>query len=365
MKVFVGTYSQDILFGTGETLRGKGLGIYLYRFDQDSGLLEHIHTNEGIANPSFLVISPDTDCLYAVNELKEYRGEASGSVSAYRVNKETDSLSYLNSQPTYGTDPCHVAINAAGTHILVANFSSGSMSMYPLNDDGSIGHVSAFRQHKGRSVDENRQAGPHAHAVVLSPDNRFLFVPDLGMDMVVVYAVDFERGSLAVRDDLAVRSRQGAGPRFISFHKNRRFAYVINELDSTICSYDYRADEGRLTQTGCLSTLPDDFTGESTCADLHISPSGRFLYGSNRGHDSIVCCHIDRESGALTVIGHTSTGGRCPRDFALDPRGRFLFAANQDTDSIFVFSIDEDAGNLIGEVGHVDVPTPVCIEFST
>ena len=359
--VFIGTYTENIRFGTGAVLEGRGKGIYIYRMDPDSGTLTHYRTAEGIVNPSYLCPSPDKRFLYSVNELKIYEGKASGSVSAFSVDPASRELRLLNKKPTRGTDPCHVCLNDAGTRLFVSNFMSGSVCVFPVRQDGGLGEALQFIQHEGAGIDPRRQAGPHAHSLTLDARNRFAFVPDLGLDKVMVYAFDPESGRPLVPGKTPfVKVPPGAGPRHFEFHPGGKFAYLINELASSMTAFRYDAAAGALEELQTVPTVPAGYGGRNTCADVHIAPSGNFIYGSNRGHDSIVIYKIDEATGLLEYAGHESTQGKTPRNFAVEPSGRFLLAANQDSDTIVTFRIDGEAGRL--SRAHVtEVPTPVCV----
>ena len=361
--VFVGTYTDPILFGTGQILEGKGEGIYVYRMDPATGALGYIRTNTGITNPSYLAFDAGCKYLYAVNELKSYRDKPTGTVSAFAVDSKTGKLTFINKKPTGGTDPCHLIVDGTGKYVLLANFMSGSVCVLPIQADGSLGDASDFIQHHGSSIDPNRQQGPHAHAVTLDKSNRYAYIPDLGLDQTLIYQFDTNSGKLVTNETPAVAVKSGAGPRHIVFHPNGRYAYLINELDSTVGCYRYDGDNGSLHEIQSLSTLPEDFIGSSTCADLQVSPSGQFLYGSNRGHDSIVIYKIDQSTGRLSCIGHESTRGNTPRNFAIDPAGNFLLAANQDSDTIVTFRIDPQTGKLHPTGQITEVPTPVCVKI--
>ncbi len=357
MKLWVGTYTEDILFGTGKVLHGKGEGIYRLTLDPTSLRVDDIVVNKGIKNPSFLTVSADKKYLFAVNELKEYLGKASGAVSSFHIDEESGSLEFISSQPTLGTDPCHVTVNHNGTLLFVANFMSGSVSVFPVDSNGGILPAREHIQHKGGSVCPNRQAGPHAHAVVLSPDERFLFVPDLGIDKVLVYSINYSSFSLEICENLAVECISGSGPRQLVFHDYLPYAFLINELNSTIDTFTYASQEGKLSRTGSFSTLPSEFSGVSTCADIHISSCGKYLFGSNRGHDSIVTYEIDGDSGLLNCKEFTSVKGRCPRNFLV--KENHILIGNQDSDAVEVFSFND--GHLEHTGMQVSVPTPVCI----
>jgi 6-phosphogluconolactonase len=361
--VYIGTYTEPILFGTGKILQGKGEGIYVYGMDSVSGTMELIKTITGITNPSYLAFDSSCSNLYVVNELKSYQGKPTGTVSAFSVDSKTGQLKFLNKKPTGGTDPCHLAVDKTGKYVLLANFMSGSVSVLPIQADGSLGDASDFKQHYGSSIDPDRQQGPHAHAVTLDESNRHAFVPDLGLDRILIYRFDIESGRLEPTEEPGIAVKPGAGPRHLTFHPSGQYAYLINELDSTIIVYKYDSRRGKLLDVQTISTLPQDRRGANTCADVHISPSGKFLYGSNRGHDSIVIYKIDQTTGRLHCIGHESTRGNTPRNFAIDPAGNFLLAANQDSDTVVTFLIDPQSGQLHPSGQITGVPTPVCVKI--
>jgi 6-phosphogluconolactonase len=363
MLVYVGTYTEPIRFGTGKILEGKGEGIYLYRMDPAAGALEFDSTTTGVVNPSYLAIDPTQRFLYAVNELKTYEDKPTGTVSAFAIDTKTGRLEFLNRRLTHGTDPCHVAVDAKGRHIFVANFMSGSVCVLSVEKDGRLGAASDFVQHLGSSVDPVRQKGPHAHSVTLDRANRFAFVPDLGLDKLMVYTFDRTRGRLEPHAAAWIKVKPGAGPRHVALHPGGTFAFLINELDSTLAALSFDARKGVFRELQVVPTLPAGFQGESTCADVQVAPSGRFVYASNRGHDSLVIYKIDRRTGKLAYVGHQSTLGRTPRQFEIDPTGRFLLVGNQDTDTIVPFRIDPTTGALAPNGQALQVPTPVCVKF--
>ena len=365
MLVFVGTYTDPILFGTGKVLQGKGEGIYVYRLDQSSGGLAFVSKTTGITNPSYLAFDATQKFLYAVNELKVYEGKPTGTVSAFAVDPQTGKLKFLNRQLTHGTDPCHVLVDSQRTHVFIANFMSGSVCVLPLRDDGSLGEASDFIQHQGSSIDPVRQQGPHAHSVTLDASNRYAFVPDLGLDKLMVYRFDPKRGRLEANAVPWIKTKPGAGPRHVAFHANGRFAYLVNELDSTVAVLSYDSGAGTFEHLQTVPTLPEGFGGESSCADIQVSSSGAFVYTSNRGHDSIVIHRIDPRTGRLSYVDHEQTQGKTPRSFGIDPTGRFLLVANQDSDSVVSFRVDADRGKLQPTGRVTQVPTPVCVKFST
>lgn len=358
------TSQPDILAYIGTyTGPGKSEGIYVYRFDPATGGLTYLSKATGIENPSFLAIHPAQRYLYAVNEISQYAGKASGAVTALAIDPASGALRLLNQQPTTGTGPCHLSVDASGRCVLVANYGSGSVTALPIRDDGSLGAATAFVQHEGSSVNPERQKEPHAHAILPDPFNRYAFAPDLGIDRILIYRLNPAKGALTPNDTPWVQTYPGAGPRHFTFHPNGRYAYVINELGNTFTAFTYEADRGALEEIQTLSTLPGDFTGVSHCADVHVHPSGRFIYGSNRGHDSIAICAIDETTGRLTPVGHESVQGENPRNFAIDPTGTWLLVANQNTDNIVTFRIDAQTGRLQPAGQMTETPTPVCIKM--
>ena len=347
--VFVGTYTEH--------KGSESQGIYVYRMDPSSGELSLERTVEGIPNPSYLDLRGNF--LYAVNELQVFAGEKGGGVSALPIDSDTPAV--LNQQPSHGTDPCHISVEQTGRFALVANYSSGSAAMFPIQADGQLGPATDIVQHTGSSVHPERQAGPHAHCILPDPSNHFAIVVDLGLDKFLVYEMDLERGSLNKHAEVDVQA--GAGPRHLTFHPNGKLAYLVNELNATLIGYRYDAETGSFEELQTVPALPDDFTGENLCAAIKISPDGKFIYASNRGHDSIVCFQIDENTGLLTYRSHISTGEREPRDFAIDPSGHFLLAANQKSHTIITFKIDAESGNLT-RTGHaVEISMPVCLKF--
>ena len=363
MLVYVGTYTESIRFGSGKVLEGKGEGIYRYRMHPATGALEFDSKTTGVVNPSYIAVDPTQRFLYAVNELKTYEDKPTGTVSAFAVDSRSGKLEFLNKQLTHGTDPCHVVVDGKSRYIFVANFMSGSVCVLPVRKDGSLGEATDFVQHLGSSVDPVRQRGPHAHSVTLDKAGRFAFVPDLGLDKLMVYAFDRTRGMLEPHAVPWIKVKPGAGPRHVALHPSGRFAFLINELDSTVTALSFRGKKGVFKELQVVPTLPAGFQGESTCADVQVAPSGRFVYASNRGHDSLVIYRIDGRTGRLAYVGHQSTQGKTPRQFEIDPTGRFLLVANQDTDRVVTFRIDPQTGNLAPTGQVVQVPTPVCVKF--
>jgi 6-phosphogluconolactonase len=348
--VYVGTYTH-----------GDSEGIYVYRIDISTGALGYSSKATGVENPSFLAVDPESRYLYSVCEVAEFAGQPTGVLKAYAISPETGELTYLNQQPSGGTVPCHVTVDQTGRFLLVANFGSGSVAALAILGDGRLGEATGFVQHEGSGVNPQLQDGPHAHSINLDPANRYALAPDRGIDKVLVYRLDLEGGRLVPNDEPWASVKPGAGPRHFDFHPSGRYAYVINEIDSTITAFTYDGAKGRLREIHTVSTLPEDFEGSNTCADIHVSPSGRFVYGSNRGHDSIAIFAIDLSTGRLTHVDHEPTQGKTPRNFAIDPSGTLLLAANQDSDTIVTFRIDQETGKL-EPTGHVaNVPSPACL----
>lgn len=350
-RLYVGTYTHD-----------KSEGIYLVRMSPTSGRLTMSGLAARTTNPSFLAPDAARRHLYAVNEVDDYEDQASGFVTAFAVDPSNGALTEINRQASRGGAPCHITVDRGNRHVLVANYSGGNASVLPIQADGSLGAAVSVVQHTGSGPNEQRQEGPHAHSVTLAADDRFAFVADLGIDRVMIYRYDGRTGELRPGEPPAVTIAPGAGPRHFAFHPDGRRAYVINELDSTVTAFTYEPRTGALTPAQTLPTLPAGYDGANSCADIHVHPSGRFLYGSNRGHDSIVVYGIAPDGG-LSPVQHQSTLGRTPRNFAIDPTGGFLLAANQESDSVAVFSIDRATGRLTPTGQVLDVPVPVCLRF--
>jgi 6-phosphogluconolactonase len=361
--IYVGTYSEPILFGTGQVVPGKGKGIYSFKFDKQARTLTLNGITEGVRNSSYLAFDAKREFLYCVNEFKEYEGKPSGAVSAFRIDQETGALTYLNSKPSHGTDPCHLIVDKSGRFVLIANFASGSVCVLPIQADGSLGDETDFVQHQGSSVDPKRQTSPHAHAVEFDASGKFVYVPDLGMDKVMIYRFDTETGKLRPNEVPFAKTAPGAGPRQLVMHPKGGYAYLINELNSTMTAFAFDVSTGGLTELQTLSTLPAGYDGATSCAEVQITPNGKFLYGSNRGHNSLVIYSIDQATGKLTLVGHESTQGRIPRNFEVDPSGRYLMAANQDTDNMVMFEIDQATGKLKANGLTANPGTPICVRF--
>jgi 6-phosphogluconolactonase len=362
--MYVGTYTRR-----ESHVVGKSGGIQICRFNTVTGEITFVETMTGVVNPSFLAIHPSRRFLYSVSEMGErIEGRPAGGIAAFQINPETGSLTALNMQPSMGTGPCHVIVDHSGRYVLAANYASGSVAVLPIQADGSLGPASDWVQHEGSSINPQRQQEPHAHSINLDAGNRYALAPDLGTDKVMIYEFDAEHGKLKQNSAQSwARTRSGAGPRHLDFHPNQHVVYVANELDSTVVAFDFDAARGTLKEINTLSTLPEGYEEsapeKSWVADVHVHPSGRTVYVSNRGHDSIALFDVDRDSGALTAAGYMSTKGNYPRNFGLDPNGNFLVAANQNSDDIYVFAIDAKTGALQETPYSIEIPTPVCIKF--
>lgn len=354
--------AQQAILYVGTYTRGGSKGIYAYRFDLSSGKATSIGLVAETPNPTFLAISPNGRFLYAANETNEYQGEKAGSVSAYAIDRASGQLKPLNVVSARGTGPCHLVVDHTGKCVLAANYNSGSVAAFPVHEDGSLGAVSSFEQHSGSSANPQRQSGPHSHSVVLSPDNRFFLSADLGLDEIFTYRLDPAKAVFTPAVPPFVKVAPGSGPRHIAFHPNGKFVYVVNEMASKVMAFSYDAATGGLSQFQTIAMLPEAFSGVSTAAEIEVHPSGKFLYASNRGHDSIAVYSID-SAGKLALVDIVPSGGKTPRNFAIDPSGAWLLAAHQDGGGITLFRIDTKTGKLARTGDALDVPLPVCLVF--
>ena len=348
--LYVGTASGD-----------PEAGIYVFRFDPAAGTLAQVGGVTQILNPSFLARSPEAPFLYAVSESPE-----TGTVSAYRINTDTGALTFLNRQPSGGTGPAYVSTDQTGRWVLVANYGSGSVALLPAGEDGRLGEAADVVQHEGSGPNPERQEGPHAHYIHVGPDNRYAYATDLGTDQVHIYPLDAESGSLNAAEGRAVATPPGAGPRHLGFHPTGRFVYLVNELAGTVTAYARNAATGSLTALQTLSTLPEDFEGANKSADIHVHPSGRWLYVSNRGDaDGLAIFAIDEETGQLRTVGYQSEEVHWPRNFAISPSGQHLLVANRRADEVVVFRLDQETGRLTSTGHRAEVPEPTNLTFVT
>ena len=347
--VFVGTY----------TTKTESKGIYAYEFDSDTGKL----TPKGVAaetpDPSWVAVHPSDKFLYAANEA----GKKS-MVSAFSVDAKSGKLTLLNQMPSLGEDPCYLSFDKTGKYVLVANYSSGTVAVFPILADGRLGEHTAMAKDQGATgPDKERQEGPHAHWIETSPDNRFALVADLGLDEVLVYKFDAASGKLTPNEPAFARLKAGSGPRHAAFDSRGKFIFAVSELSSTATSFAYDAKKGTLKEIGTVSTLPPGFSGRNDVAEAAVHPNGKFLYVSNRGNDSIAILSIDQDKGTLAPVGGVPTGGKEPRHFAIDPSGKYLLAENQFSNNIVVFKIDAATGGLTPTGQVVEGPSPVNMVF--
>ncbi|MGA7590910.1 MAG: lactonase family protein [Candidatus Sulfotelmatobacter sp.] len=352
--VYVGTYTEQ---------GSASKGIYAYRFDPAGPTLTPIGLVAQTINPSFLVVHPNNRFVYAVNEVGTYNGKKSGAVSAFAIDRATGKLTLLNEVASGGADPCYITVDKTGKYVLVANYTGGSIAAFPILEDGRLGEASAFIQHTGHGTNPQRQEAAHAHSIDLSPDNRFAIVDDLGLDETLVYKFESAKGSLTPNDPPFAKAAPGAGPRHFAFHPNGKFGYVINEMGSTVSVFGYDATAGVLHPLQTISTLPPEFIGHNDAAEIAVHPSGRFLYASNRGHDSIAVFAIDRKKGTLTLVEYAPTKGQNPRNFAIDPTGTLISAANEKSDNIVIFRINAQTGRLTPTGEVLNIAQPVCVRF--
>ena len=350
---YVGTYTSE----------NESDGIYTYNLDMKTGNLEQIYVTSKVDNPSYLHISSDNKFLYAALENEVYNGQVGGAAAAYSINQDTGKIDLINVEVTKGKSPCNVCTTSDNKYVFVANYEGGSVSVFPVNDDGSLKELSLVLKHEGVGPNKIRQSKPHVHYVTLTPEGKYLCVVDLGIDSVKFYELDRKLGSLTLNEKLSLKMKSGCGPRHMEFNSNGQNAYIITELSSEIAVALYSKENQTFEVVQYISTLPKEYEGENTCGAIHISPNGNYVYASNRGHDSLAIFKIDRISGKLELVGHSSSYGECPRDFEIEPTGNFLFAANQNSDSIVTFKIDSASGKLEALKKSVKVPSPVCIKF--
>jgi 6-phosphogluconolactonase len=357
--------SSDYLAYIGTYTEKNSKGIYVFRLNASTGKLTPLGLAAESASPSFLAVHPNRRFLYAVAEVNNFGGQKSGAVSAFSIDRNTGKLMFLNQVSSHGSGPCHVMVDLTGKTVLVANYDSGGVAALPLGEDGRLREASAVIQHNGSSVDRERQEGPHAHCINTSPDNRFVLTADLGLDEVLVYRFDPARGSLTPNDPPFGKTLPGAGPRHFAFHPSGRFVYVINEMQCTVSSFSYDAARGSLKLLATVSTVPKDYkvTKDDSTAEIRVHPSGKFVYGSNRGPDSIAVFAVDSAKGTVNPIEYVSTQGKTPRGFNIDPTGSYLIAGNQDSDSLVVFRIDQKTGRLTPTGQKLEAYAPVDVEF--
>lgn len=354
LRAYIGTYT------------GKGSeGIYEAEFDRATGKLSPPVLAAETADPTFLALHPNRRFLYAVNEIGHFEGKPSGAISAFAIDPRSGGLALLNQKPSGGAGPCHLAVDATGHCLLVANYTSGSVAALALEADGKLEAPCISIQHEGSSVNPERQQGPHAHFITTDPRNRYALVCDLGLDKVLVYKLSLGQSpgeiSLSHNDPPFAAVKPGSGPRHLAFHPNGRFVYLVNELGWTVTSFAYDSKHGVLHELQTLSLVPEGFVGPNLSAEVQVHPSGKFVYASNRGDDSLAIFKVDPSNGTLTFVARTPCGGKTPRHFLLDPKGDWLLAENQDSDNITVFRVDAKTGRLSPTGQSVKLSSPVCL----
>jgi 6-phosphogluconolactonase len=348
LLVYVGTYAKE-----------REDGIFVFRMNPESGALTRVGAVSGIANPSFIALHPNRKYLYSVSEV------GGGQVAAFALDSKSGLPTPLNEQSAKGGGPCHVVVDREGRNVLVANYGSGSIAVLPIGADGRLQPATTAIQHTGSSVNPKRQEGPHAHSINVDPSGKFVLAADLGLDKILVYRFDAGKGLLTANNPAFAATKPGAGPRHFAFHPNGRYGYIINEINNTITAYRWDKNGGVLSEIASFSTLPKDYDGTSHTAEVVLHPSGKFLYGSNRGHDSIAAFAVTAQSGRLRLVEHQSVQGKNPRNFNIEPSGKFLIVANQDTNNLVVFRINPSTGALSPTGQTAEVTKPVCIKFLT
>jgi len=347
---FVGSYAEP-----------SGTGIYVYSLHAQNGELTLLEREGGLKNPSFLDVDHEGKRLYAISQAEVPGQDPCGSAVAFSFDPQTGKLTRLNEEVTVARPTCHIQFNPEGRYVVVVSYHGGLVGLLPVLEDGKLGKLADVRKHEGSGPNPSRQDRAHPHSAYASPDNRFLYVPDLGTDRIQIYRADLENWRLVSAGE--AKAAPGAGPRHMAFHPKQPYVYVINELNSTIAVYARDAASGRLEEVQAISTLPTSFRGDNTCAEIHVSPDGKYVYGSNRGHDSIAVYSADGQTGRLTLVEIVPSRGRTPRNFALTPDGRYLVAAHQDTNNLVVFRIDQKTG-ILHDTGHrAEASKPVCVKF--
>jgi 6-phosphogluconolactonase len=364
--VFIGstprtTSANDPILFISAFAAGDEGAIHAYRLSPKTGRLTLLHRTTDVEHPFFIAISANQKFLYSIHAVT-FGGNQHEQVAAYGIEGNNGQLSLLNRKSALGSASCYLDIDATGKTVLVANYSTGSVAALAVQDNGAISTKSSFVQHTGSSIDPARQTGPFAHCIVVSPDNRFAFAADLGLDKILCYQLDAKTATLSINQQPFVRTPPGAGPRHLAFHPNGKHFFAINELKNSVTRFDYVAETGMLIERQTISTLPDDFDGTSHCADLKITPDGRFLYGTNRGHDSIAAYRIGSD-GQLSLIGIEPSLGEGPQNLAITSDGKLLLCANMPGDNVAVFRIDSHSGTLESVGQPISMPKPSCIRL--
>ncbi|GAB3740034.1 hypothetical protein GCM10027594_20130 [Hymenobacter agri] len=354
------TQPADYLLYIGTNVSGaQDTSLFLFRVNASTGTFTRLSGQLGGASPTYLTLAPNRRFLYAVSETQTFRGAPGGGVSSFAIDPHTGGLKLLGQQPSGGASPCYISLDHSNKNALVANYVGGNVSILPVAADGTLG-ASTTDQHTGSGPHKN-QASSHAHCLLPDPANKFAFAVNLGTDQVVGYRLDAAAGRLTRLPEPAFVAKPGAGPRHLTFHPNGRTAYLINELNSTLTTLAYDAAAGHFRELQTVPTLPAGYTGDNSCADVHVSPNGLFLYASNRGHNSIAVFAIDSGNGTLVPIQHVDTQGKTPRNFALDPSGRLLLVANQNSNNLVSYRVDAFSGLLTPTGQQATVPAPMFV----
>ena len=354
--LYIGTYTQKEAH-----VIGKAGGIYVYQLNMATGQLGYVGTSPAVVNPSYIAVQRDS-LLYAVNEIGAEKGAPSGTISTFRITKEGTKLEFINVASSEGNYPCYISFDKRGKFAMVANYGSGTVAVLPLQPDGSAGESCAMDQHRGKG-EGSRQEAAHAHMIIPSPDNLFVYSCDLGTDMIYIYKLDPETGKL-IPATMNYATQPGAGPRHMAFHPQKSLAYVVNELNGTIECMKWDRNSGALTRFQVISTVSYGTGNDAACADIHLTPSGNYLYASNRGaHNNIAMYLVNPQTGELSLLGHQTVNGKTPRSFVIDPTGTYLLVANQDSDNVVTFRIDQATGRLLETGMEASIPTPVCLKF--
>ncbi len=359
----INAWSRDYWVYVGPYTRAESKGIYVGRFNPESGQISPWELAAETPSPSFLAVDPQHRFLYAVNEVRTFQDQPGGGVSAFAMDAGTGKLAPLNTVSSKGSGPCHLSVDAKGKWVLAANYGSGSIASFPIGPDGKLGQAASFVQHEGTSVNPERQKGPHAHWIDFFPGGRFALTMDLGLDKLLVYRFDEAGGALTPNQPPSIAAKPGSGPRHFAFHPKGKFGYSIHEMGNILVAYSVDAAAGTLKEIQTLTTLPDGFQGKSFTAEIFVHPSGKFVYGSNRGHDSICSFAVDPKQGTLSPIETVSTEGQFPRSFAIDPTGNFMLVANQNSNNMILFRIDPKTGRLRSLGAVAPLQAPVCVLF--
>lgn len=357
----VPVFAQGMLVYIGTFTNGTSKGIYAYRLDEATGRMTSLGLAAEAQSPSYLAVSPNRRFLYAVNEIDTFEGKKAGSISAFSIDGGSGKLTLLNRVSSGSPGPTHVAVDPLGKWLFVANYAGGSLADFQIEADGRLGKMVTLLQHTGSGANPARQASPHPHEVVPSPDGRFLLSPDLGLDRIFIYKLNSQTGKLTPGDPPFASVKPGSGPRHLAFTPDGKFVYLADEMASNVIAFSY--NDGKLKTLQTISIVPKGFSGQNTAAEIAVHPSGRFVYVSNRGADDIVQLNIDPANGLLTMAGHVSTQGKMPRGFGIDPEGKYLFAGNQNTDNVVSFRIDASTGHLSPFGQPLQLPSPVCVVF--